>query len=270
MIKEWLNSTSRKNHSFKYNIIDVEETVIRGEEKFPLWLAEELLFAHKNPEHLKRRYANKDKSELRSYLSDEVFPQLTKVLDKNTRRGDFGEIISSLILRDVHQLETALTKLRYKLNRKKSSFGIDVFGVKIDEKGKVSSLCICETKTKITYDKQIGVKAHDSLFVNDISSIITIADFMSTLYFSEGNYELSDQFDEIVIQKAAFPTDHHIFLVHEKCKWNEDVLSVLDDLEGLTQDFTINVLLIDDLDNLSNHSFSLIPDIGEGIVYGTR
>lgn len=271
VLGKWLQNRSRGEHSFKFNIIDVTEVQnIRKDAKFPSWLAEELLVAHKNPEHLKRRYSRRDKKELRDYLDGEVFPQLTTVLDKNNRRGDFGEIISSLILRDIYQLETALIKLRYKLNRKKSSFGIDVFGVQSDEDGKVSGLYICETKTKITYDKQIGVKAHQSLFINETSSINTIADFMSELYYSEGNYDLSDQFDEIVLNNAQFPTDYHIFLVHEKNKWKEDILSVLNDLQDLEQDFTINVLLIDDLDHLSDHSFSLISDVGEEIVYGAK
>ncbi|MGG3889603.1 Hachiman antiphage defense system protein HamA [Metabacillus fastidiosus] len=269
MIRDWLIHSNRSNHRYKYNIIDVSETDIRAETAFPLWLATELLLAYKNPNHLKRRYSKRGKAELRDYLINEVFPPLTTVIDKNVRRGDWGEIVTSLILRDIGQLETALIKLRYKLNRKKSSFGIDVFGVQLDKAGKVCGLCVCETKTKITYDKKIGIKAHDSLFSNDTSAIITISDFMSTLYYNEGKLELSDQFDEIVLQKANFPTNHHVFLVHEKNKWNEDILVELDNLQGLKQGFNVNVLLIDDLDHLANHSFSLIPDVGEDIVYGT-
>ncbi|GAB6178836.1 hypothetical protein JCM14036_01550 [Desulfotomaculum defluvii] len=269
MIREWLVYTNRNNQQYKYNVIDISETDIRKVNGFPTWLARELLLAYKNPDHLKRRYSRRDKRELRDYLVNEVFPQVTEVIDKNVRRGDWGEIITSLYLRDISQLETALIKLRYKLNRKKSSFGIDVFGVKLDQSGKVCGLCVCETKTKITYDKQIGVKAYNSLFSNDISAIITIADFMSTLYFNEGKLELADQFDEIVLQKANFPTDHHIFLVHEKKLWSEDVLVELNNLQDLKQGFNVNVLLIDELDNLAKNSFSLVPDVGEDIVYGT-
>lgn len=269
MIREWLNYSKRSNNVFKFNVIDLTETNIRAEKVFPLWLAGELLIAYKNPEHLKRRYLKRAKSELRNYLLNEVFPPLTEVLDKNVRRGDWGEIVSSLILRDFMQLETALIKLRYKLNRKKSSFGIDVFGVQLDDSGKVCSLCICETKTKITYDKQIGIKAHNSLFSNDTSSIITISDFMSTLYFNEGKYDLSDQFDNIVLQKANFPTDYHIFLVHEKSLWKEDILKELDNLKDLHKGLNINILLINDLNELIDYSFSLIPQVGEEIIYGT-
>lgn len=270
MIHDWLKHSERSNHSYKFKVIDLSETEIRKQELFPQWLAEELLMAYKNPNHLKRRYSKKDKSELRKYLADEVFPPLTKVMDKNVRRGDWGEIVSSLFLRDVMNLETALIKLRYKLNRKKSSFGIDVFGVQLDDKGNVCGLCVCETKTKITYDKQIGVKAHDSLYINDISSIITIADFMSTLYFEQGKYELSDQFDEIVINNGDFPTDHHIFLVHEKKLWNDDILSELNNLARLSQDLHFNVLLIDELNDFADYCFSIVPDVGEEIVYGTN
>ena len=269
MVKGWLDYSKRINHGYKYNIVDISETDVRKEILFPDWLAEELLVAYKNPEHLKRRYLKRNKDELHNYLKNEVFPDLNTVIDKNVRRGDWGEIVSSLFLRDTMNLETALIKLRYKLNRKKSSFGIDVFGVQLDGAGKVCSLCVCETKTKIRYDKQIGVKAHDSLYANDTSSIITIADFMSTLYFNAGNYNLSDQFDEIVLQKAKFPTDHHIFLVHEKSLWKEDILLELDDLPGLNQGINFNVLLIDDLDKLADHCFSIIPKVGERIVYGT-
>lgn len=269
MIRDWLRIVTRYEHDYKFNIIDATETDIREDASFPSWLAEQLLVAYKNPEHLKRRYSKREKGELKNYLTTQVFPPLTKKLDQNVRRGDWGEIITSLILRDIHQLETALIKLRYKLNRRKSSFGIDVFGVQLDKEGKVCGLCVCEAKTKITYDKQIGIKAYNSLYFNDNSSIITICDFMSTLYYNEGNYDLSDQFDEIVLQEANFPTDHHIFLVHEKDKWNEDILIELDNLGDLKQGFHVNVLLIENLDQLAQHSFSLIPDVGERIVYGT-
>jgi hypothetical protein len=269
MIRDWLNQSIRSNHKYKYNIIDISETDIRTEQAFPTWLAGELLIAYKNPEHLRRRYSKRNKSELRDYLINEVFPPVVEVIDKNVRRGDWGEIVTSLILRDIRQLETALIKLRYKLNRKKSSFGIDVFGVQLNQAGKVCGLCVCETKTKITYDKQIGVKAYNSLLSNDTSAIITIADFMSTLYFNEGKLELADQFDEIVLQKANFPTDYHIFLVHEKKLWDEDVLIELNNIQDLNQDLNVNVLLIDDLDNLAKHTFSLVPKVGEDIVYGT-
>lgn len=269
MIRDWLIHTNRNAQQFKYNVIDVSETNIRTNKAFPTWLARELLLAYKNPEHLKRRYSRRNKKELRDYLVNEVFPPVIEIMDKNVRRGDWGEIVTSLFLRDIKELETALIKLRYKLNRKKSSFGIDVFGVQLDQLGKVCSLCVCETKTKITYDKQIGVKAYNSLYSNDTSAIVTIADFMSILYFNEGKFELADQFDEIVLQKANFPTEHHIFLVHEKKLWNEDVLIELNNTQNLKQGFNVNVLLIDDLDNLAKHSFSLIPDVGEDIVYGT-
>ena len=269
MIRDWLIHKNRNTQAYKYNVIDVSETNIRTEKAFPMWLASELLIAYKNPDHLKRRYSKRDKSELYNYLTNEVFPPVTEVIDKNVRRGDWGEIVTSLILRDIKQLETALIKLRYKLNRKKSSFGIDVFGVQLDQSGKVCGLCVCETKSKITYDKQIGVKAYHSLYSNDVSAIVTIADFMSTLYYNEGNLELSDQFDEIVLQRANFPTEHHIFLVHEKKLWNEDILKELNNVQDLKQELNVNVLLIDDLDNFATHCFSLIPNVGEDIVYGT-
>lgn len=193
---------------------------------------------------------------------------MEKTLEKNVRRGDFGEIITSLILRDINSLETTLIKLRYKLNRKKSSFGIDVFGVQLDKNGQVCGLCICETKTKITYDKAIGIKAHDSLFSDDQSAIITISDFMSNLYYTSGNYDLSDQFDKIVLQKANFPTNHHIFLVHEKDKFNEEILDELDKFKDLQKGIHVNVLLIENLDALMHESHSLIPTVGERLVYG--
>lgn len=269
MIRDWLIHTTRNTHGYQYNVIDVSETDIRAEVAFPSWLAGELLVAYKNPEHLKRRYSKRDKKELQDYLVNEVFPPVTETLDKNVRRGDWGEIVTSLILRDVKQLETALIKLRYKLNRKKSTFGIDVFGVQLDAFGKVSSLCVCETKTKITYDKKIGIEAYNSLFSNDTSAIVTIADFMSTLYYSEKRYDLSDQFDEIVLKKANFPTNHHIFLVHEKKLWKEDILMELNNTKDLMKGFSVNILLINNLDDLAKQSFSQIPKIGEGIVYGT-
>lgn len=270
MIQDWLNHLERTSHNYKFNIIDLSETRVRNEDLFPAWLAKELLIAYKNPDHLKRRYSKREKVELREYLMDEVFPPLTEIMDKNVRRGDWGEIVSSLVLRDVRNLETALIKLRYKLNRKKSSFGIDVFGVQLDDAGNVCSLCVCETKTKITYDKKIGVKAHNSLNINDKSSIITIADFMSTLYYTEGNYALADQFDEIVIKKGEFPTDHHIFLVHEKSLWKDDILDELNNLADLHKGLNLNVLLIDNLNDFADHCFSIVPDIGEEIVYGTN
>jgi Cap4 SAVED domain len=269
MIWEWLEEKERKSHKFSFHIIDLTETSIRAHQQFPSWLASELLVAYKDPAHLKYRYGQRERQELRDYLSTEVFPPTTTTLEKNTRRGDWGEIVTGLVLRDIRKLETTLIKLRYKLNKKKSSFGIDVFGVQTDSSGKIVGLCICETKTKITYDKDIGCKAYNSLMSNDTSAIISIADFMSTIYFNAGRFDLVDQFDDIVVQKAKFPTEHHIFLVHEKSLWNDEILMNLSNVPNLLQGLKVNVLLIDELDDLVEKSCALVPDVGEDIVYGT-
>jgi hypothetical protein len=133
----------------------------------------------------------------------------------------------------------------------------------------VTGLCICETKTKITYDKNIGCIAYESLMKNDESAIIGISDFMSRIYFESGNYALASQFDQIVLQKAKFPSEHHIFLVHEKSLWTDVILTNLAAIPNLGRNLKVNVLLIDRLNSLVEESCSLVPNVGEAIVYGT-
>lgn len=43
----------------------------------------------------------------------------------------------------------------------------------------------------------------------------------------------------------------------------------LNNTKDLMKGFSVNILLINNLDDLAKQSFSQIPKIGEGIVYGT-
>lgn len=269
MIRDWLDESERTQHNYKYKIIDITEKNIRQDPQFSKWLASEILCAYTDPSILKQRYGNRDKSYLRSYLENTVFPPLNSTVEKNTRRGDWGEIITGLVLRDIRSIETSLIKLRYKLNHKKSSFGIDVFGVQFDHSGTVTGICVCETKTKITYDKHIGKKAYESLSYNDTNSIATIASFLSNRYYEMGDYEKAQQFDEIICEPTRFPTNHSIFLIHEKSLWKDEILDELEKV-NLSYDVFFNIVLVDKLNDFANDTISLIPDVGEEIVYGSN
>ena len=181
MIEKWINEVPRNPCPYCYSVIDISELDEISDE-VKRYISEFILFSFRNIEHLKRRYKGKPVEKLKEYIEKNIFAPNDDNPGKNVRQGDWGEIISALVLRDLRGLVLPVFKLRWKVNREKAMFGTDVFAVKEDEHGNVQKLIYCESKTRRTYSKSVGVEAYNSLYKDNGQSLPQIIDFISNIF----------------------------------------------------------------------------------------
>lgn len=125
MIETWLDRTTGTAQPFTFNVIDITEK-ISVDDTIKSYLGEQTLFQYKNINHLKRLYATEPPPKLIDYLQDYVFPTDTYQIAKNVRQGDFGEIITTLVVENFVKLKVPISKLRYKFNKDRSVFCTDL------------------------------------------------------------------------------------------------------------------------------------------------
>lgn len=188
----------------------------------------------------------REEFELRKYLNDSVFPSTSLQIIKNVRQGDFGEILSTLIVEKFQNLKVPISKLRYKFNKDRSVFCTDL--ISINQGDVITDIKYYEVKTRITYSKDTAIKAYEGLLKDENKPSETIADFLDRMYFekaealneagqiyqAETYYSISKQFGEIVKDPSKFNRSFEIVLIIEKSKFREDMI---DELNGLILEF---------------------------------
>ena len=267
MINKWISEEIRNPCKYCFSIIDITELDDISDD-VKKYISEFILSSFRNIEHLKRRYKDKSVAELKKYIGNNIFAPNDDAFGKNVRQGDWGEIIAALILKDVRGFILPVSKLRSKVNHEKSMFGTDVFAIKEDSDGNIDKLVYCESKTRRTYSKNIGEEAYNSLYKDKGESLTQIIDFISKIYFEKGNYELADKYDEIFHNIENYEKEFQIFLVFEKSIWKEDILKTLHDLPPDIQNLHVNVLLIDNLKDVIEHTYNMTLEVGEELIYG--
>ena len=107
MINDWLSHIEKTPSPYElFRVIDVVEK-FTADHKVYKYLANETLSAYRNLDELKFRYEKTDESTLREYLINNVFPRTDYTITKNVRQGDFGEVLTSLIVQ-YFQISTVL------------------------------------------------------------------------------------------------------------------------------------------------------------------
>lgn len=269
MITSWLSEKERSISSFKFRVIDISE--IKSIENEDLkYLAKELLTAYRDLSFLSKQYKNKPIEILIEYLQKDVFPNPDGIVQdnqirKNVRQGDFGETLSLKILQDLRNMHVPIYKLRYKFNNNRALFCTDIFAQNsIDD---LSEFYYYEVKTKIRYDEEICIIAHNSL-KKDIPKE-SIADFLRRMYHERAQileiagkkeeaanyYNLAQAYGELFDKPQDFKHNYEIFLVIDKKLFKEDILSKLNDLPPSVTPLTVSILLVDNLEPLIIKSF---------------
>jgi hypothetical protein len=225
------------------------------------------------------------------YIENKVFPDIVEELPdflirKNTKQGDFGEILSTEIVKEFRDLEVPLYKFRWKFNNNRSLFCTDIFA---HNKGQIiTDLRYYEIKTKTTYDKQICVSAHKCLEVEHDIPTEAIADFLSREAFSiaeklneegvkidnpelikeaEDYYEKCKKYNDVVNNPKEYKKSFEIILVIEKDKFNENILTTLNTLPATVAPLEVTVVLINNLGDLVNKSFKEATDYAVKYTY---
>lgn len=261
MLKDWLSYTEKNPSPYGFfRIIDVVEKKSADKAVYE-YLGEQILSAYRNLNELKFRYEKSDEASLRDYLSNYVFPADTYTLVKNVRQGDFGEVLASLIVEYFQGLIIPIHKMRYKFNKDRSVFCTDMMAHNAGDK--ITDLYYYEIKSRLNIKKEtvgaithyITVIAHNSLLNDEQTPNEAIADFLGQRHYEQGDYDLAEKYNDIVLNASAYNRKFELFFVIEKGVFKESILSALQDLPPTLSPLCITVVLIEDLKTLVEETY---------------
>lgn len=269
MINQWVRDVRRSQVPFSFSVTDITEhsSVTDNVKKH---IARYLLHSYRNPDYLKMRFRDKSPDIFKEYLRNKVFVpgESQSQLTQNTRQGDWGEVLSALLLIDLRGLQVPIPKLRWKVNNEKAMFGTDIFAVSIGSEGEISTLVYCEVKTRRTYSHQLAIEAYNSLYTDNGKSLPDIVDFIIRIFYEQQRYDLAEKFGNVWDNIDQYAKNFEIFLIVEKTEWKEETLQRLHDVPPSLQSLNVNILLIDHLQLFMEDVYNLAILEGEQIVYG--
>lgn len=261
MITDWLSHTEKTPSPYGlFRVIDVVEKV-SADQKVCEYMAGEILSAYRNFGELKFRFENTDAATLKAYLLSNVFPGDNYTLVRNVRQGDFAEVLSSLIVRYFQGLVTPLHKMRYKFNKDRSVFCTDMMAH--NEGAVITDLYYYEIKSRLDIRKEeaggitdyITVLAHNSLRKDELTPNEAIADFLSSRYYEQGEYELSTKYNDIVLNTSKYNRKFELFFIIEKSKFKDDILTALQSFPATLTPLSVTVVLIENLKDLVEKTY---------------
>lgn len=273
IINKWLSETIRNKHSYKFSIIDINEKTKVTDDIID-YLALSLLSHFRDLEHLKRMFKNEPRSKLQNYIKNNIFPSIDSSLslklqsiNDNVRQGDWGEVLTTSIALDIRHVNAPVKKLRYKMNKEKSLFGIDVLAFEEDGNKNLVKAILFESKTRQTYKKQIGVEAYNSLRKNSDKAFIDMLNFLSTVFFEKGDFELADKYDELVKEPDSIDKEYHSFIIMEKSVWKGAILDCLDNETVDFKNVYFNIFLIDNMKDIVAETYRRTENMALEVVY---
>jgi len=268
MLNKWVLHEKRISSGFHFEVFDITEKASVNKD-ITDYLSQNLINNFVPLDVLEIRFKNRTEKELENYITNELFAPNGNQLEKNVRQGDWGEALTALVAVEIKELTLPAFKLRYKTNRKKSLMGLDVLAVESDDKDNFKKVILFESKTKITYDKQIGAEAYNSLRKDSDSACIDMINFLSARFYEHGDYVTAQKFDDLASMPDSINKEYHAIIIMEKKLWREDILDELNNQTDFDfEDTYINVFLISDLKKLISDVYSNTFEVAKRIVYG--
>ncbi len=265
MIKKWLNYEEQEDkYVFKLNHVTEAKS---PDDKIISYLKEQIITSYRNIEFYKYHLEEATEDEIRDYIKNQVIPAKKYQIDKNVRQGDWGEILSALIVSYFQDLEVPITKLQWKINKDKAVFGTDL--IAYNKGDKINDLYYYEIKTRIHPHKKelkkpnrnyITVIAHNTLLKDENSPTETIADFLERLYFEKEDYDNAKKFKDIVKNPQNYNKSFELFFIIEKENFTDNILSELENLPPQLDPLNVTLIFIDNLKQLVIDTWQDIED----------
>lgn len=279
MIETWLDRATGILQPFTFSVIDITEKTL-VDDTIKSYLGEQTLFQYKNIDHLKRQYATESPQKLIDYLQDYVFPTNTYQIAKNVKQGDFGEIITTLVVENFVKLKVPISKLRYKFNKDRSVFCTDL--ISHNHGDTITDIKYYEIKTRTSNQvNNVAVEAYNGLLRDEQKPTEAIANFLSCHYHeiaetltnsgidikAEEFYNLATQFGNIVKNPSNYNRSFEIVLIIEKKYFKDDILTNLNAISLQLSPLEVTVILIEDLSILVAETFKKANDAALNLVF---
>lgn len=274
MIREWLKKEERNTNNPKFFIIDFVENDVCDTNKLKKFLANQVLIHLEKPKRLIRLYKSEPTSELNQHILNLTLPPENAPF--SPRQSFWAEIVSAEILEKINKCLIPIYKLRYKETRDKAMRGkADVVACKILENKPI--IIFSEVKSKTNYisprkANKLAETAFEGLSKNNVEKP-EIIDYISKILDDlpeeiPNKYDLIHLFDEALKDPRFYSKDFQIFFIFEKHRWKNECLGIYDN-EKLRKvpNLTINIVLIDSMQDIIDDTYSLVPIVAEEVVY---
>lgn len=176
---------------------------------------------------------------------------------RDTRMGNFGEVITSAYMEQGLGYQVPVYRLRYNPNPEQSMKGDDVIGFKFEVEGQVQHvLCIAESKARKHYDANILNEAYEGIKKSHNLAEPTSLNFIFERLMEREDYDLARKvhsFLDHYSNKKPYLKEYLIFLVseHRHITPTRNLDNVSDIIEGLS----IYELQLSDIHPFIKHLF---------------
>jgi len=258
VIETWLNSTERTPNPYaKFKLLDVEEPAgLR--ESVRDYVSELLRESRFDPGFLTAMAEVLGWEMVRDSLASGAAPEST-----STRRGDFGEVLITALLEEVHGYIVPIRKLRYKVTRNQLLTGTDALAIKINNEGRVTEVCFVESKlrtaTRSDKDRALAVAGCDQLKKDYESKLPDILQFVA-----QRLHETKDKMFESFVEYMRTRTDTTdldtfcLGLVWDREEWEEQILQNLEDHTDVVPRLVVYAVRINNLGTVSDDMFARV------------
>jgi hypothetical protein len=142
--------------------------------------------------------------------------------DEKTQKGNFGETLALVWIRDALDFEVPLVKRRWAMNKDRSQHGEDVIGFVFDDKG-IDKLLLIEAKFYLSQVPSAIKKAHDTITkcmtATECYSLHAIMSYFQATGDRERYGRVKKMFDHF--SGAHFLKNGGIFLVTSSTAWKD-------------------------------------------------
>lgn len=269
MLDQWLSLELRQEKEYKFKVIDISERIEPAEEVIS-YLARCVLVAHISPIMLKAECEilledaeDAGLDQLRGYIKDSIIPN-----NRSTVVGDFGEVLGAQILMVFEHFSLPIFKLRYREKKDWAMRLMDLCLIRSEGLDK-PLICYGEVKTRSKdCELNIGCKGHDSLTKGDILQNAEILQFIARSLYESSLFEEARFISKIRLGKIDYDYRHDLFIIHNRDKWQEEILDRLNNhnLSDSLLDFSVKVALITDLSELIDTVYDHIVNAAREVI----
>ena len=148
------------------------------------------------------------------------------------RRGFFGEVLSSVLLRELNDYVVPVLRLRFAPHPDITPACADILAVRLDSAGKINEVCLVEVKLRTGRDRAVALVAANQLKKEaDFDLPLSYTFTVQRLY--EAGDPLFRPFARFLASRSANPDlqTARLFLVFDPSHWGEDCLEDLEAAE---------------------------------------
>lgn len=207
-------------------------------------LGREILTSYAERSYLDRRLRKLGYDRLAEHVRRRILPP-----PGNTRTGDFGEVVSTVVLRRYKGFHVPVLRLRYKDAPGGTQRLIDVVAFKFRDAPDRTVIRVSEVKTRTGAAVGIAATAAKQLreSVDDLPLSLT---FIERRLGEAGKHFLADRVLGLLAEDADYDLQEHVFVVTDEGKVHEETLKRIDD-DGLgAPGLTASLVLLSDLAEL--------------------